>query len=109
VGRRIELESGVACDLTVLDPNQRERHEDLLQGLFGGVRVTREIIDGFSFEFSDSPGLLVRIAEWMTLERLCCPFLRFRLEVIPPLGEMRLSIAGPSGTKELMAGYTKQE
>jgi hypothetical protein len=99
---------GIACDMVALNPEQQNRHDLLLHELFREVRRIRDLRDGLSFDISDSSSRLAGIAEWIALERLCCPFMRFKLDVRPRPGNIRLSITGPPGTKELLAEYTKQ-
>ena len=46
--------------------------------------------------------------EFATLERLCCPFLRFRLELAPGGGPFTLTLSGPPpGAKEVLAHFLR--
>ena len=40
----------------------------------------------------------------MILERLCCPFVRFRLEMEEDGGPLYLSLTGRDGVKEFLRG-----
>jgi hypothetical protein len=42
-----------------------------------------------------------RFRNWVTLERLCCPFLNFLIE-IDSAGAVRLTVRGPKGVKEVL-------
>jgi hypothetical protein len=46
--------------------------------------------------------LTMNLAEDLTLERLCCPFLRLEMDVLPKLGPVWLRMTGREGTKELL-------
>jgi hypothetical protein len=41
---------------------------------------TRGLPDGYAVRFPSDPTLFVKVAEWITLERLCCSFLAFGLD-----------------------------
>jgi hypothetical protein len=42
------------------------------------------------------------VAEWITLERLCCPFLSFQLSVTSDQDDYSLALTGPKGVKALV-------
>ncbi|HKV46196.1 MAG TPA: hypothetical protein VJT32_16225 [bacterium] len=95
----------LACDLTVFDDAQRDRHRALAQRVFAACRGARELPDGFIFHFAEEWGTLptaggVTIAEWISLERLCCPFLSLAVEFGPGRG-VSLRITGDEPAKEL--------
>jgi len=91
----------LACNMSVFNRDQRERYEHLAERIFTSPRSIRELADGYAFELADDPSLLVAVAEWITLERLCCPFLSFELSLAPN-DDATLSLRGPSGVKEFL-------
>jgi hypothetical protein len=44
----------------------------------------------------------LKIAEFVSNERLCCPFLEFTLNVIADEEPVSLSLTGPAGTQEFL-------
>lgn len=44
---------------------------------------------------------LPEVAEWITMERLCCPFLTFQLDV-KGNGDSQLTMRGPVGAKAVL-------
>ena len=48
-------------------------------------------------------GSLVRVAEFIELERRCCPFFRFELEVQDEGGAAWLRLTGRMGVKQFIA------
>lgn len=70
----------IACRLSALTKEEREREADLLREHRGAVREVRELPDGYAYRFASNDGLFRRLAELVTLERRCCPFLTFELE-----------------------------
>ena len=55
-----------------------------------------------SFLFPNEAEFISRIAEFISNERLCCPFLRFTLNVNSNQGPVSLSLTGPHGTQEFL-------
>ena len=56
--------------------------------------------DGYSYSLDTERITLPEVSEWITMERLCCPFLIFQLEVA---GEAsRLTMRGPDGVKAVL-------
>ena len=46
--------------------------------------------------------MLVALAEYVSLERLCCPFFDFAIEVGRGGGEVWLRMTGPEGAKGVL-------
>ena len=93
-------EPAVACRLDAFTAAERARYETLRQSLFARVRSTKELPDGWSFELPDSDRTIRDAAEFITLERRCCPFFRFTLESGGKA--VSFSITGPPAAKELL-------
>ena len=93
----------IACVSTAFTLEQRARYRALTDALAPEIREVRETEGGFAFRLSAEAGACLRAMEFVTLERLCCPFLTFRIE-IPPAGDsLTLTLSGPPGTKEVLA------
>jgi hypothetical protein len=45
---------------------------------------------------------ILRAAEFISLERLCCPFFNFVLEVEPESGPLWLKMTGQDGVKQFL-------
>jgi hypothetical protein len=70
----------IACVLSTLTPEERRREGELLEEHLGSIRERREREDGYSFRYPNDPALFVRMAELVSLEHRCCPFLDLRPE-----------------------------
>lgn len=88
-----------ACDLHALTPEQREHHERASRELFADVSEVRETSNGYAFRLPPVSTTLVRIADFITHERLCCPFFTFSIEVEPQGGPIWMGLAGDEGAK----------
>ena len=91
----------LACDMTALDATQRERHRTLLQEIHGAIVGTRELETGYILRFSPDSLTILRLAEFVDLERRCCPFLTFDVKLRAG-GALSLRLNGPEGTPEFL-------
>ena len=94
-----EKESPFACDMTAITPEQRGTHVATIEKLFRSVHSKRELPDGYAFELPNDSDVLLTAAEFISLERLCCPFFGFRLEIEGEGGSVWLSMTGREGVK----------
>jgi hypothetical protein len=88
----------IACDLGAIATQDRSRHAALLDSLRTRTRERRELSDGYAFRFDADTSTLTNLAAWVGLERLCCPFLRFTIEVEPG-GSLWLRLTGSADVK----------
>ena len=93
------MESPIACDLTAMDAEQRERHRTLSGQFQASVQEIRELADGYAFRLPADASMVLMAAEFITLDRLCCPFFTFVLEVEPESGPIWLRLTGREGVK----------
>jgi len=94
-------ESPISCDMTVLSPLQRERHLANGRELFSTIREIGELSNGYQFRI-DGPNVIVQAAEFISLEKLCCPFLNFEIEVEAENGPVWIKLTGREGVKEFI-------
>jgi hypothetical protein len=69
-----------ACCIDTLDPPQRRRQQELLALMRRSAQSQDELTDGYAFRLPTDPVLFQQAAEWVSLERRCCPFVQFALE-----------------------------
>ena len=95
-------ESPIACVLAALDPDQRQRHQRLVGELRKVVTGVMELSDGFALRLRDDDTTWMNTAEFITLERRCCPFLGFSLDSESEHGSCSIRITGRPGVKEFL-------
>jgi len=95
-------ESPFACDLTVLSRKEKERVLQLLDILKQQIQDVRETPDCYEFTFPSSTELIQAAGEFISYERLCCPFFDFHLIVDREGGPLRLQFTGREGVKEFI-------
>ncbi len=93
-------ETVFACNPSALDKEQRARYSVLTKQLIAAKQEVRELPDGYTFHFAANPQSIKDVAEFVTYERLCCPFLNFEMAVE---GEnLSLRLKGKEGVKEFI-------
>ena len=101
-------EAPIACDMTALNSEQRERHGVLSRQLEQSVAEVEELENGYALRYQASESLWMTVAEYVDLERRCCPFFKFTLEKTPASDSVRLCLTGGEGVKEFLETQIKQ-
>ncbi|MGA3023800.1 MAG: hypothetical protein ABSF98_03415 [Bryobacteraceae bacterium] len=91
-----------ACNLRAFQPEQRQRWRLLLDKLYAAVAQSRELTGGYALRIDTSRASLAELAEWIELERRCCPFFDFELAVHGEDGAVWLSLKGRQGVKQFI-------
>jgi len=86
-----------ACNMNALTSGERARHLELSHTLLSAVQEKRELRNGYAFRLPTSA--LMTAAEWVSLERKCCPFFAFEIEQSRDQGPLWLRITGSEGVK----------
>ena len=92
-------QSPIACDMTAIPPEQRQVHLTTSKDLFSRIKEFRELPDGYEFRFASGPEVIMKLAEFISLEKLCCPFLNFVIQVEAEGGPVWLRLTGREGVK----------
>ena len=97
-----ELKTQFFCDLAAMNIEQRTRYRHVTQQIRTATPVIEELADGYRLRFGMDSSLCLIVAEFMTLERLCCPFLDLTLEIAREGGPMQLKLTGSVGVKQFL-------
>jgi type IV pilus biogenesis protein CpaD/CtpE len=103
--KRVTNESPIACNMGALSDEQRKRILVLVKQFRAAGQEVRELPDGYALRLPAESAMIKDVAEWITLERLCCPFFHFETEVEQEGGAMWVRLTGREGVK----GFTKLE
>jgi hypothetical protein len=96
-------ESPFACDRAALTPQARKRHfDELSPALQARKKSIRELRDGFEFQFPPDTATFQLVSEWVTGERLCCPFFDIDVHVEREHGSLWLRLTGREGVKQFI-------
>jgi hypothetical protein len=91
----------LACNPHAIDLAECPLYHDLCRLIRVAIRDSRETTAGYQFRLDTELLSLADAARWISLERLCCPFLSFELRVSGE-GDPWLTLEGPSGSKEII-------
>ncbi|MDT7811352.1 MAG: hypothetical protein QOJ42_1268 [Acidobacteriaceae bacterium] len=92
-----------ACNMKAMSPEERKRQSEVLSpGLRASKLSSKELADGYEFQFPSDAKTYQMVAEWIGNERLCCPFFDFDLRVGDASAPMSLKISGPEGVKQFI-------
>ena len=90
------------CDLPAISAAARPRYKELLQRVREAMHQRVEISSGYTFRLDSVAVTLPETAEWMNMERLCCPFLTLQLSVSGNDADWNLTLNGPESIKPLL-------
>ncbi len=93
-------EAPIACNINALDATQQERREAIAKQMNNATLQIQELPDGYMFSYPAD--LYLILAEFVSLERKCCPFFTFMLTVEHNNGPLWFQITGRAGVKEFM-------
>jgi hypothetical protein len=97
----------IACDLSSLDADQGRRRRELQELLRKDVREVRELEDGYAFRHPPKTSVLLELAEFVALERQCCPFFDFVVEIGRNGGPVWFRITGDKEAKRVLQAQLK--
>jgi hypothetical protein len=97
-----KLEQPIACNVFGLNEQQRKRQQELRKQLFEAGQELRELPDGYAVGLPPTSENILAAAEFVTLERLCCPFFRFELAVRGNDEPIWLSLTGGKDVKAFL-------
>jgi hypothetical protein len=95
-------EAPFACNLKAFTPDQRVRWRQLIDRVVSSVAEARELKDGYALRVNTAQAPLADVAEWVELERKCCPFFDFQMDVHGEDGSLWLSLKGREGIKDFI-------
>ncbi len=91
-----------ACNLKAISAADRPRYSELVKRVRSAILNRREISNGYAFKLDNNTVTLPEAAEWISMERLCCPFLTFQLSAQGNQADWILTLTGPEGVKPLL-------
>jgi DNA-binding transcriptional MerR regulator len=90
----------IACNPNAIPADMREQWVETGKYVYAAVQEVQEMPDGYGFRLPPDSAMLLKVAEYITKERLCCTFIRFAVEIEPNDGPLWLRLTGGEGVKE---------
>src|SRR6266853_5694323 len=91
-----------ACNLKAFQPAERLRWRELIEQVMSAVVSARELNNGYALRVDAGRTSLVQVAQWIDLERKCCPFFDFQVAMHGEDGSLWLSLTGREGVKQFI-------
>jgi hypothetical protein len=98
----MNTDTPLVCNMDVFNPAQRESHIRTTTELIRAVQRVNGVENGYELQFPNETEFITQIAEFISNERLCCPFLKFSLNIVSNIEPVSLSLTGPTGTQEFL-------
>jgi hypothetical protein len=80
----------------------REKKELLKKEIFSQVKEVKEVSSGYILKFDDKNDILLKLTDYVMVEKECCPFFTFDFNVQPNAKGVSLKISGSDGAKEML-------
>ena len=97
-----QISSQFVCLVGAIEPDKRQLHIELTRHLFRSVLQTQELLNGFAYQLPNEPDTLSKVVEFIRLEKLCCPFFGFAIEIKSDSEQIWLTLTGPEGVKSFI-------
>lgn len=93
----------IACDPHALSSAEQEYWvKEIVPKLYSQVQEIQELPNGWLWRLPNTAEVLTLVAQDLNMERLCCPFVRYTLEIEPHHGHFWLRMTGEEGVKEFL-------
>ena len=93
----------LACVPNAVPADQQEDWVNkIAPKLYGAVQEIKELPNGWSWRLPSTSEILQLVAQDLEVERLCCPFVNYTLELEPNRGPFWLRMTGGEGVKEFL-------
>jgi hypothetical protein len=90
-----------ACNMSALNHTERDRLSVLLDKLTTAAVHRQELPNGYRYDVDRQKLSLSELAEWVSLESRCCPFLNFDLQ-LSSNGALHFQLTGDAGVKQFI-------
>jgi hypothetical protein len=93
----------IVCDPSGITDVEKEFWlKDIIPRLYKAVQEIQELPDGYAWKLPSDPEILRLVAEDLNMERRCCPFVTYTLEIEPNWGPFWLRMTGGEGVKTFL-------
>ena len=92
----------LTCELGAFDGRQAARYSEVRAALEASATGAEPIIGGYAISFPNEPEVVMMLAEFTTLERLCCAFLDLAVKLPAGSDRVELHMSGGPGTREFL-------
>jgi hypothetical protein len=95
------MSTPIACDLGVFSPAERARYDELRARLVAAAHV-EPARGGYALRLPGDDETLQAVAEWVLLERRCCPFISFSISFGHPGQALSVALTGDAEVEDVL-------
>jgi len=92
----------LACNVYAIPQEQRSVHKASSDRVFASVQEVRELPTGYALRLPNETDMLQTVIDFISSERLCCPFFRFELKIEPEQGPVWFHVTGTTDVKSFL-------
>lgn len=96
----IKQDPPIACIPSGVPADTRKRWLETGTRVYDSVIEVKELPNGYSLLLPNDQEMILTTAEYISLDRLCCAFVNWRIELESSGGPMWLHVTGGDGAKE---------
>jgi hypothetical protein len=101
VTERARPRAELVCRTDAIEASERLARSARIERLFRDAALARQAVSGgYAFRFAAHE--IEEIARFVALERRCCPFLEFSIDVPAEDGPVWLVVTGPRGSEAVI-------
>ena len=103
------IQPGPSSTVTCLLPEaeQRGRRETVLHDILAALEIG-ELEDGILLRFPGTDAWFRKLADFVSFERACCPFLAFEVTPEPDFGTITLTVRGRATATDFLNNAIRQ-
>lgn len=90
----------LVCKL--IGAEKMKKKELLKTEIFSQVKGIDELENGYILKFEDKDDILLKLTDYLMIEKECCPFFIFDLNIQPNSNGISLKITGQEGAKDML-------
>ncbi|MEQ1764870.1 MAG: hypothetical protein ABL984_17205 [Pyrinomonadaceae bacterium] len=95
-------ETPFACNPTAIKAEDKPRYKDLAAKVKSAKEEVKETDGGYALRYESSSETIRDLAEFITYERACCPFIQFEMVIEKDNGAAWLKMEGGKEIKEIL-------
>jgi hypothetical protein len=92
----------LACTPGAIPRHLRQRWMTTGKQVYAAIEEVQELADGFACRLPMDTETLGKLTDYVSLDRLCCPFVHWTIEIEPNGGPLWLTMKGGDGVKALL-------
>lgn len=96
------MSAPIACQLGVFSSEERKRYEAMRAKIDAALTRIVEVDHGYEIHLLGDDTMLALVADWIALERRCCPFFEFTVGIGGLGSSIRVALTGSQGVKRFL-------